>query len=111
MASDHIPMFINIEPCRPQGGPKNVPKWIAKHPEFQRFLEAAIAEMSTELGPWQRLEQLKELLCSPRPRTCASTSGMEARQGLDDSPCFHMLLYAPVALLPFHVSVYPPGWP
>eukprot|EP00959_Pyramimonas_sp_CCMP1952_P184206 3852043-Pyramimonas_sp.AAC.1 len=47
MASDHIPIFINIEPFRPHDGPKNIPKWIAKHPEIQRFLEAAIAEMST----------------------------------------------------------------
>ncbi|CAK0816041.1 unnamed protein product, partial [Prorocentrum cordatum] len=62
MASDHIPIFINIEPFRPQDGPKNIPKWISKHPEFQRFLEAAIADMSTELGPWERLEQLKELM-------------------------------------------------
>eukprot|EP00959_Pyramimonas_sp_CCMP1952_P278513 5823208-Pyramimonas_sp.AAC.1 len=42
--------------------PENAPKWIATHPEFQRFLEAAIAETPTELGPWQRLEQLKELM-------------------------------------------------
>eukprot|EP00959_Pyramimonas_sp_CCMP1952_P244157 5103958-Pyramimonas_sp.AAC.1 len=49
MASDHIPIFVDIEPFRPYGGPKHIPKWVVKHPEFQRFLEAAIAEMSTEL--------------------------------------------------------------